>query len=76
MMRKPKILKAVPRNCMFCEGKTVPMYREIETLRRFISERGKIQSHARTGICSRHQRRLSVAIKQARHLALLPFIAS
>ena len=44
-------------------------------LRRYVTERGKIRSRRKTGTCAKHQRRLAVAIKRARHLALLPFTA-
>lgn len=76
MKRNSRILKLqpVPRNCPFCNNKTSPSYREIETLRRYISDRGKILAHTRTGVCSRHQRQIALAIKHARHIALLPFV--
>lgn len=74
-MRPRRIKKRiVPTNCNFCHTDTVPDFRDLETLGKFVSERGKILAHTRTGICSRHQRILSRAIKQARFLALLPFV--
>ena len=48
-------------------------YKDVAKLRRFISERAKILPRRVTGTCARHQRELTVAIKRARHLALLPF---
>lgn len=63
----------VPRNCPFCKGKTEPDYKEIDVLQKYLNDRAKIQGKSRTGICSKHQRRISLAIKRARHLALLPF---
>ena len=63
-----------PRKCLFCEQKLEPDYKEVETLRHYISERGKIISRANTGVCQKHQRRLMQAIKRARFLAFLPFI--
>jgi len=62
------------RDCLFCKKKTVPDYKEIALLSRFISDRGKILSRDKTGLCQKHQRRLTKAIKRARHLALLPFV--
>ena len=60
--------------CAFCLEKTRTIdYKDIATLRRFLTERGKIKSRRKTGTCAKHQRRLSVAVKRARHLALLPF---
>jgi small subunit ribosomal protein S18 len=50
-------------------------YKEVDTLRRFVDDHGKILPRRKTGTCARHQRRLALAIKQARHLALLPFAA-
>ena len=63
------------RNCFYCETKTQPDYKDVETLRKFLSIRGGILSARRTGICSKHQRKFSQAIKRARHLALLPFLS-
>ncbi len=62
--------------CAFCLEKTqVIDYKDVATLRRFVTNRGKIRSRRKTGTCNKHQRRLAVAIKRARHLALLPFTA-
>ena len=60
--------------CKFCSKKTEVSYRDVDTLRRFITDRGKILPRRITGTCPKHQRQLSVAIKQARILALLPFV--
>lgn len=71
----PQREKRKPANavCPFCEFGKVPDYKDWQTLDRFVSERRKIWSRARSGVCSRHQRVLSREIKRARHLALLPF---
>jgi len=62
--------------CAFCLEKTKYIdYKDVATLRRFLTERGKIKSRRKTGTCARHQRPLAIAIKRARHLALLPFTA-
>jgi len=62
------------QKCFFCENKQIPQYQEPEILKKFISDRAKILSREKTGVCSRHQRRLTKSVKQARHLALLPFV--
>lgn len=59
--------------CQFCRFSQEPRYWEANALRRFVSDRGRIIARARTGTCSKHQRRVSREIKRARHLALLPF---
>lgn len=60
--------------CYFCkEGIDVVDYKDYGTLRRFMSERGKIRSRRTTGACRRHQRQVAVAIKRAREVALLPY---
>lgn len=60
--------------CSFCIDKVENIdYKDVSKLRRFISERGKILPRRVTGTCARHQRELTVAIKRARHIALLPF---
>jgi small subunit ribosomal protein S18 len=63
-----------PRVCQFCTDKSVLIdYKQGELLRRFVSEDGKIRPRRQTGTCAKHQRELAVAIKRARHIALLPF---
>lgn len=60
--------------CAFCVDNTILIdYKDPMRLRRYVTERGKIEPRRKTGTCARHQRRLTVAIKRARHLALLPF---
>lgn len=62
--------------CHFCNESLASIdYKEIELLRRYVSDRGKIRPRRQTGVCAKHQRRLAVAIKRARHMALLPFVA-
>ena len=63
--------------CRFCADKTMLIdYKDSRVLGNFLSERGKIIPARITGTCARHQRRLTVAIKQARTMALLPFSAA
>ena len=61
--------------CKFCIQKLKIDYKDADTLRRFITERGKILPRRITGTCAKHQRSLAVAIKRARIIALLPFVA-
>ncbi|MDR0316148.1 MAG: 30S ribosomal protein S18 [Treponema sp.] len=61
--------------CKFCSQKLKIDYKDADTLRRFITERGKILPRRITGTCAKHQRALAAAIKQARIIALLPFVA-
>lgn len=62
--------------CRFCEDKSLEInYKDERMLRRFITERGKIIPRRMSGTCARHQRRLTTAIKRARHIALLPYAA-
>ncbi len=62
--------------CSFCVDKVTQIdYKDTAKLRRFLSERGKILPRRTTGICAAHQRQLTVAIKRARHIALLPYVA-
>ena len=60
--------------CAFCADKSAQIdYKEVNRLRRFLSERAKIEPRRKTGTCAEHQRALSVALKRARHVALLPY---
>ncbi|MGD0355602.1 MAG: 30S ribosomal protein S18 [Dehalococcoidia bacterium] len=61
-----------PKVCMFCVDKTPIDYKNITLVQRFVSDRGKIVPRRRTGVCAKHQRSLSQAIKRARYLAILP----
>ncbi len=63
--------------CKFCADTTMEInYKEIRTLKYFISERGKIIPRRITGTCSKHQRSLTRAIKRARTIALLPYVGN
>jgi small subunit ribosomal protein S18 len=67
----------IPRRkvCGFCAEKLPYIdYKDVNRLRRYLSERGKIEPRRKTGTCARHQRALTVALKRARHVALLPFV--
>ncbi|MGE5372968.1 MAG: 30S ribosomal protein S18 [Solirubrobacterales bacterium] len=64
------------RQCNFCAEKIETIdYKDIPRLRRFITEKGKILPRRITGNCANHQRQVTVAIKRARNVALLPFTA-
>lgn len=63
-----------PRVCPFCADKLGIDYKDVARLRRYITDRAKIAPRRRTGVCAKHQRRLALAIKRARYLALLPYI--
>lgn len=74
IIKKKRNIREAAKECFFCKEKKNPDFLEADTLKKFISERGKIQSRQRTGVCSKHQRKLTVAVKRARLLSLLPFI--
>ena len=62
--------------CSFCVDKITQIdYKDTAKLRRFLSERGTILPRRTTGTCAAHQRQLTTAIKRARHIALLPYVA-
>jgi small subunit ribosomal protein S18 len=66
-----------PKICMFCVEKNARIdYKQADMLRRYVTERGKIRPRRQTGMCAKHQRAMSTAVKRARHLALLPYTAS
>ena len=65
------------RYCSFCKEKVDEVdYKDVTALRRFVSDRGKIKTRRVSGACRRHQRQVAVAIKRAREMALLPYMAS
>ena len=62
--------------CPYCRDKIEQVdYKDVGALRRFVSDRGKIRSRRITGACRRHQRQIARAVKRARELALLPYVA-
>ncbi|MFR6055727.1 MAG: 30S ribosomal protein S18 [Eubacteriales bacterium] len=71
-----KVIKRVPRKkvCAFCQGKIDSVdYKDVATLKKYVSENGKILPRRMTGVCAKHQRVLATAIKRARITDLLPF---
>lgn len=76
-MEKPnRVRKSRKKVCAFCVDKVETIdYKDIAKLRRYMSERAKIVPRRVTGTCAHHQRELTVAIKRARHLALLPYVS-
>ena len=70
---RPKRKKKV---CAFCAEKVAQIdYKDAAKLRKFVSERSKILPRRITGTCAKHQRELTIAIKRARHIALMPYIS-
>src|SRR3990172_8916463 len=68
---------AKPKFCQFCADKQLTIdYKKTDLLRKYVTEDGKIRPRRQTGACARHQRQVAVAVKQARHVALLPFSGS
>ena len=66
--------KPSPKSCYFCvNGINEIDYKDVKTLKRFISSYAKILPRKKTGICSKHQRKLAMAIKRSRFMALIPF---
>ena len=61
--------------CVFCGKDNVIDYKDTAKLKKYVSERGKILPRRITGTCAKHQRALTVAIKRARHVALMPYVA-
>lgn len=72
---RPRNRKGRKKVCSFCVDRVSEIdYKDIPKLRRYLSDRGKIVPRRVTGTCARHQRQSTLAIKRARHLALLPYV--
>ena len=72
MKRRP--MRRRKKVCVFCGEKNGDIdYKDVNKLKRYVSERGKILPRRITGNCAKHQRALTVAIKRARHIALMPY---
>ncbi len=65
-----------PKSCRLCTDKLEHIdYKEIDRIARYVTERGKIIPSRLTGTCAKHQRRLTISVKRARFMALLPYVA-
>jgi small subunit ribosomal protein S18 len=63
-----------PKQCLFCTtNRDLVDYKDADTIRQFMSTQGKIYPRRKSGLCARHQRRMAVAAKRARFLALVPY---
>ncbi len=73
--QKPQKRWREQENCRFCREKVIEVdYKDLQSLSKLLSNRGKIFSRKRSGNCAQHQRSAQRAIKRARYLALLPFV--
>jgi len=75
--KKDNILAAKRRGrekgCSYCKTNTIPSWKDYEKMMEFLSARSRILGAQFSGVCANHQRKLVKSLKQARHLALLPF---
>ena len=73
---RPRGRKPRRKVCSFCVDKIEYIdYKDVNRLRRFVNERGKIMPRRMSGVCAKHQRQLAIAIKRARIVALLPYVS-
>lgn len=72
---KKRMIRRKKKVCVFCADTTNAGidYKDVNKLKRYVSERGKILPRRITGNCAKHQRALTVAVKRARHIALMPY---
>ncbi len=75
-MKRRNGIRRRKKVCVFCGKENNEIdYKDVNKLKRYVSERGKILPRRITGNCAKHQRALTVAIKRARHVALMPYVA-
>lgn len=72
-VQKKKIRKSY-KPCEFCKGKNEPNYKDLDSLKVGLSNKMRIIARVYSGLCLKHQRRLTREIKKARHMALIPFV--
>ena len=73
---KRRAVRRRKKVCVFCGTENNQIdYKDVAKLRKYVSERGKILPRRITGNCAKHQRALTVAVKRARHIALMPYVA-
>lgn len=73
-MRRRGPVRRRKKVCVFCGKEKAIDYKDVATLSKYVSERGKILPRRITGNCAKHQRALTVAVKRARHIALMPYV--
>ena len=70
----PKFRKVRKKVCPLCSDKTLVLdYKNADQLKKFINDKGKILPRRATGACAKHQREITLAVKRARHIAILPY---
>ena len=70
----PKFRKVRKKVCVLCSDKNFELdYKNVEQLKKFINDKGKILPRRATGACAKHQRAITLAVKRARHIAILPY---
>ena len=73
---RPRPKRGRRKVCKFCADKATNIdYKDIRTLEKFVTERGKIMPRRMSGMCAKHQRDIAIAIKRARTVALLPYVS-
>ena len=73
---RPRMKRGRRKVCKFCADKNAKIdYKDIRTLEKFVTERGKIMPRRMSGMCAKHQRDIAIAIKRARTVALLPYVS-
>jgi len=80
MAKKKRIIRKniknnAPKQCYYCMEKKEPNFEDTANLNRFMTERAKIIPRLRSGLCAKHQNALTLSVKHARHLAMVPFTA-
>jgi small subunit ribosomal protein S18 len=76
-MVKPPVRKVKKKVCVFCKERATSVdYKDVNLLRKYISDRGKIRARRVTGNCTQHQRDIAMAVKNAREMALLPYTST
>lgn len=75
--RSPDLRRVRQKPCSFCKGKVHYIdWKDVAVLRKYVSDRAKIRPRRVTGNCPRHQREVATAVKNAREMALLPYIST
>lgn len=74
-MAMKKRFKSRKKVCIYCADKKTIDYKDLGALKKYVTDRGKILPRRVSGNCAKHQRELTIAIKRARHIALLPYVS-
>lgn len=73
--QRKRVVRPLNKTCPFCDAKLTPDYKDPRMMKSYMTEKGKLLSRLRSGLCLTHQRALTIGVKKARFMSLLPYVS-